>query len=81
MWKPSENTSAYAYHIQVATDEHTVGVVGVGDDQTDDGEQTESLVVWFWMKTEIQDMENEGGHIVVNETSSEMKPMTLELHE
>ena len=26
MWKPSENTSAYAYHIQVASDAQEVGV-------------------------------------------------------
>lgn len=32
MWKPSENTSAYAYHIQVATDEHTVSIVVLYDD-------------------------------------------------
>lgn len=32
MWKPSENSSAYAYHIQVATDEHTVGIVVLYDD-------------------------------------------------
>lgn len=31
MWKPSENSSAYAYHIQVATNEQ-VGVV-VDDDE------------------------------------------------
>ena len=27
MWGPSENTSEYAYHIQIATGEQEVGVV------------------------------------------------------
>lgn len=68
MWKPSENTSAYAYHIQVATNEQ-VRVVNDNECQTADEEYglpNESLV----------DSEDEGT-VVVNTISTEMKPMVM----
>lgn len=68
MWKPSENSSAYAYHIQVATNAEGVGFKEENEKQNDDE---------YYLPTEkLVDSEDEGT-VVVNTVDSEMKPMNI----
>ena len=61
MWKPSENSAAYAYHNELATD--------VQEDE-------DKLIVRIDRDGNGQESEDEG-NVVVNTISEEMKPMGI----